>query len=221
MQAAHRFVCITDDPEGIDHDVEIVELPAFYANMQGCYPKIMLFCRETQELFDDRILYMDLDCVVTGPLDGLLPNGDADLLIHAKPLRFSVWEVLRSKAKRRQKRFYKAGFKYNAGLMMLRKYAHTQLCENFDEEKAGNLQQYYHVHGEDQVWIAHNIGFHKDVWTKGHGVYSYVSDMAGRKRANLPEDVRIVMFGGSHKPWDEKVLEASPWIREHYPLGLL
>lgn len=105
--------------------------------------------------------------------------------------------------------------------MYFRKNSHDYICEDFNEEEASALGKHYHVRGEDQVWVAYKVGFPKRIWTRRDGVYSYVSDMSGRKRETLPDDAKIVLFGGSYKPWDESVISASPWIQEHYPLKVL
>ena len=63
-----RFVCVTDDPEGLDEDIEVIKLPP---GLIGWWGKLYLF---KKDLFakGERIVYMDLDTVITGRLDGIL-----------------------------------------------------------------------------------------------------------------------------------------------------
>ena len=60
----HRFVCLTDAPSR--HQVETITLTP---GRQGWWNKIELF---RPHLFEGRVLYLDLDNIVVGPLDALL-----------------------------------------------------------------------------------------------------------------------------------------------------
>lgn len=63
-----RFVCITDDASGLDEGIDIVELPE---DLEMWYGKLYMFKRG---LFKDgaRMVYMDLDTVITGRIDDIL-----------------------------------------------------------------------------------------------------------------------------------------------------
>jgi len=73
-----RFVCLTDDSHGIDRDVEVFPLPqtgfdeaAFDAKKGGeTWRKVGLFQPGLADL-DSATLFLDLDIVITGPLDAL------------------------------------------------------------------------------------------------------------------------------------------------------
>lgn len=60
-----KFVCFTDDPQGIDTDIESRPIPE---RLKGWWPKLWLF---KDGHFDDgdKILYLDLDTIVVGALD--------------------------------------------------------------------------------------------------------------------------------------------------------
>jgi hypothetical protein len=64
-----RVVCFTDDPDGLDPTVEPQPLPA--DGLHGWWNKVALF-KETLPGVNGRVLYLDLDVVVTGSLDPLL-----------------------------------------------------------------------------------------------------------------------------------------------------
>ena len=72
----HRFVCLTDDPAGLDESVEAIALPG---DLPGYWNKIILFRRD---LFEPgtTLLYFDLDLVVVDALDPLL-EGETNLTI--------------------------------------------------------------------------------------------------------------------------------------------
>jgi Protein of unknown function DUF115 len=63
-----RFVCITDDPEGLDEGIEVMPLPD---DLERWWGKLYMFKRD---LFPDgsRMVFMDLDTVITGHLDDVL-----------------------------------------------------------------------------------------------------------------------------------------------------
>jgi len=65
----HRFVCITDDPEGIEgetyplwEDFRFIENPLH--KWVSCYRRLKIFSKEMKEIFGPRILVLDLDCVI-------------------------------------------------------------------------------------------------------------------------------------------------------------
>ena len=73
MGYPHRFVCLTNEPEGIDADVEVMPVPDFGLPQAewtrgGCWPKVALFAPDV--FADDEIvLYFDLDVMIVGGLD--------------------------------------------------------------------------------------------------------------------------------------------------------
>jgi hypothetical protein len=64
----HRFVCLTEDPRGIDADVEIKPLTE---ELPGWWNKIALFKSRIHDL-TGTILFLDLDMVVIGNIDEVL-----------------------------------------------------------------------------------------------------------------------------------------------------
>ena len=64
---AGRFYCLTDDPSGLERD--IIALPVSPL-CQGWWHKIYLFSWDHG--IDARLLYMDIDMVVTGSLEDFL-----------------------------------------------------------------------------------------------------------------------------------------------------
>lgn len=63
-----RFVCITDDPAGLDDGIEVLPLPS---DLETWWGKLYMF---KQGLFPDgeRMIFMDLDTIITGRLDEIL-----------------------------------------------------------------------------------------------------------------------------------------------------
>jgi hypothetical protein len=74
----HDFVCLTDDPGGLDADIATIRLPD--ADFAGFWNKISLF---RADLFEPgrTVIYLDVDVVIVGPLDFMLEETTADLTI--------------------------------------------------------------------------------------------------------------------------------------------
>ena len=64
-----RFVCFTDDADGLLPQVET--RPIMGEGLEGWWAKLWLFSDEAFEL-GDRIVYLDLDTVIIGPLDDIV-----------------------------------------------------------------------------------------------------------------------------------------------------
>jgi len=72
-----RFICFTDDPTGLDEGIETKPLPSF---LSSWWTKLYLFSEEAFPK-DDRVIYFDLDVVITGWLDDLVTyQGDFAIL---------------------------------------------------------------------------------------------------------------------------------------------
>lgn len=72
LRRPHRFVCITDEGEGLDPGIDVVPFPAFRVPRatwrQSCYPKIAMLAPGVVD-DDDIVLQVDLDVMVVGGLD--------------------------------------------------------------------------------------------------------------------------------------------------------
>jgi uncharacterized Rossmann fold enzyme len=62
-----QFVCFTDDATGLDPGIKVREVPA---GLSGWWAKLWLFSKDAFPE-GDRVLYFDLDTVITGPLDNV------------------------------------------------------------------------------------------------------------------------------------------------------
>lgn len=72
LSGSHRFVCLTDDPEGLDPAIESYPIPPLPLRPQdwqhGAWPKLGVFVPELHGL-KGRALFIDLDSVIVGSLD--------------------------------------------------------------------------------------------------------------------------------------------------------
>jgi len=74
-----RFVCLTDDPRGLDENIRSIDISAIRA--AGWWAKLALFNPDVA-IPDDAVLYFDLDTVVVGSLD----------FVSGMPLGFHILE---------------------------------------------------------------------------------------------------------------------------------
>lgn len=76
----HRFYCVTDDPTGLDPDIEVVDLPT--KGRIGNGPKLYTFSKGFLGLGpDDYVVSLDIDIVIIGNLDFLAANPELDFVI--------------------------------------------------------------------------------------------------------------------------------------------
>lgn len=71
LDREHRFICVTDNPDGLDSDVEGVAMPDLGIPLRyqkrGCWPKLSIFAPEVLPP-SEPTLYLDLDLMVRGDL---------------------------------------------------------------------------------------------------------------------------------------------------------
>ena len=83
-----RFVCLTNEPEGIDSSVEIFPIPDIgldeWHYYNGAWPKIAVFQKNLYEL-TGRCLFIDLDTVILGSLDSFFDMKGSLIAINNAP----------------------------------------------------------------------------------------------------------------------------------------
>lgn len=82
-----QIVCFTDDAQGIRKEVRCFDLPELGCppptNAPGKWPKVRLWNKELNGL-EGPALFVDLDVIITGNLDGFFSFGDPDDVILAR-----------------------------------------------------------------------------------------------------------------------------------------
>lgn len=161
--------------------------------LPGCLVRLKMFSPEWQKAHgippNCRIVCMDLDLVITGPLDPLFDRDDPFTILQgvnaANPCP------------------------YNGSLLMLRSGYRPDVWEDFSLEKAKKIP--FYSFPDDQAWLADMLpgaaaygpsdgvyGFRKPGWTTGD---------------ELPNNARVVSFFGSRDPAQFLHL---PWVRKHW-----
>lgn len=196
----HRFLCVTDQPDGIDPEVEIVPAWNDFADLPSpsggrnpsCYRRLRYFSPDVAPVLGSRIVSLDLDTVI---LDDVTPLFD-------RPEDFVIWGDTNPRTF------------YNGGLWLMTAGARAQVWTEFDPETSPQLARRAGHFGSDQGWISYCLGPNEAKWTTRDGVYSYRNAVRSMRRP--PDGARLVSFHGEYDPWDESVQKHSPWIREHY-----
>lgn len=194
-KSPHRFICITDDPEGLDDGVEALPIWDDHKNVPNptgggrpsCYRRLKLFDPAMSEILGDRFVMLDLDCVICGDLSPLFDRPE-DVVFWKSPTK--EWP-------------------YNGAMMMANTGARPQVWRDFDPIESPKLTQAIGYRGSDQAWISYKLGWGEAVWTVDDGVYYYG---VMRSRRILPPNARIVFTTGGSAPW---TLRWS-WVRKHY-----
>lgn len=199
--APHRFVCVTDRPDGLDPTlVEVVPAWNDFADVPSphggrnpsCYRRLRAFHPDVGAVLGERFLSMDLDTVVTGDLAPLVD----------RPEDFVIWGDTEPRSW------------YNGSLFLLRAGARPQVWTKFDPARSPREAFKAGRFGSDQGWISHVLGPGEATWNVKDGVYSYRVHLRPRG-GKLPTGARVVNWHGRVDPWSAEG-QALTWVREHY-----
>ena len=205
----HKFICVYDqvDPEGFDHSrVTSIPLPdsaKWTRNLKNpvsdrlpsSYRRLWAFSKEA-ECLGERILLLDVDCLIVADLKPLFEYSDADFVGWKPRLEFP------GKKTKEPKRI-------GGGTWLLRTGTNTHIWENLSEHgvlKAKNAGW----KGSDQAWLSYNFADSCVCWPKDMGIYN--NQETRLWKSNIPEDAKIIHFNGKEKPWHKKSKERRKWF---------
>ena len=183
LRRPFRFVCFTDDATGIEAGVEIrpMAVPGWRWNLR----KMLLY--KPGNGLTGRVLALDLDTVVTGPLDEIAAYGGA----------FCVLED-----------FYEPG-QAGGGVVSFRagEWAERLWQPLIDDPWAVHRA----TRGSERMWYRRALD-RPDFWQHllPGQIVSYKPRPGARLEA-LPEGARMVCFHGRPRPH-----EADGWVRAHW-----
>lgn len=190
----HRFICFTDDPEGIDSGIETYPVWDDYANIPNptgggrpsCYRRLKLFDPAMAEILGPRFVSIDLDCVVVGDLAPVFDR-EEDVVFWAQPS--NLWP-------------------YNGAMFMANTGARPEIWTDFDPERSPILTTQKGYRGSDQAWFSYRCP-DEATWGVEDGVLYY---RLMKDRSKIPDGARIFFTTAGNPPWDLPY----PWIKEHY-----
>lgn len=202
LTVPYEFVCVTNTPgEFTGKKIKIVPLDKAIWVTGTLYMKLMLWRRDIGSIIGDRILYLDLDCVVTRSLDPIV-NRVEDVIL---------WRNSYLQKDKKQRPIY------DMSIALITAGARPKLYEDFDP-KIHPKKMKRKWGGDDQEWANYKLSRTGEAyWTETDGIY----DARGLRRADngismeLPDDARIVFFPGSYIPQSNKAQKKHPWIKEH------
>lgn len=190
-----KFICVTDDPSGLNEEIQVIDLWDKYKNLGGCYNRLYIFSEEIKNLLGERFICIDLDCVIVDNIDAILTRKE-DFIIN--------------------KFISKGGHNqiYNGGLIMMTAGTRKRVWEDFHPIKSletlDRLRNEKNLVGSDQAWIQVNLGENESMFTENDGIYDY-SFLPDKK---LPENAKIIFFPGKVDPSQEK--DKVEWIIKHW-----
>lgn len=216
----HRFYCCTDDARGLDPEVGVIPFPENPGVRRG-WPDILVKLVLLREGFGGLVgatLFLDLDVVITGPLDPLFDY---------QPGRFCIihnWVHWRKKLLGRRPHVGNSSvFRFEAGQYH---YAYETLLREM--ARAEDKAQF----NTEQAFLTYAVG--DVVWWPEAWVRSYKWDCRPWFPLNwlvtpsLPQDCRILVFHGRPDP-DEAIrgfrgrkphhfMRPAAWIGDHWRL---
>lgn len=196
----YRLVCVTDRVESIRgipgvEPVQLWDVPkiALPADKPNCYRRLKLFDKDLdRSIFGDRVLSIDLDCVIVSNIDHILSES-AD---------FCGWTMY--------------GMPFNGSLWSLKVGSRPWVWDDFDGVVSRNRAANAGFIGSDQAWMSFSLCHSEARYTPDkHGVYSWKKHI---RKSGLPANASIVFFHGVPDPWDPalKEIPEAQFIYEHY-----
>lgn len=208
LTVPHRRVCITHRPDLIDF-METVPIDTEKHVPGTCAVKLMTYHPNIAEYLGERILVMDVDCVVTGNMDELV-NRTEDLVLWKNP---------------NYEEGGRRGF-FQGSMQLLIAGCRQQLWEDFDPKSTPRMVN-RRFGGMEQAWISERLNtsypepgweWKEAHWTEADGVYGagrlFNGQMDEGIQTELPENARVVFFPGDRAPNQPEVRQAHPWIEK-------
>lgn len=209
LKLPHRFVCLTNQPEGIDPGVEVMPMPEFGVpevewTKRGCWPKVALFKEGVFE-DDEVVLYLDLDVLVTGELDAfpkLLENDSAFYTLREwNPALLRALPVSMRPDRGSQGSVYV----WRAGEQ---RHVFADFTSRVEEVRANYWSDRFYL-----PKVAKNPRYLPYDWClsfKNHCLAPWPLNIV-RPDARLPRGARIIVFHGKPRPMDVMGSEGVRW----------
>lgn len=203
LKEPHRFICVTDDVNGFDKGVEVVQTPPEAVavgklrspegvRFPSCYRRLWMFS-EAAKALGERVLLIDVDLIV---MRDLAP-------IFAYKQDFVGWRPFRDWGPTHQVR-------YGGGIYLLNTGTRTDVWNKFKGEPSIRAARAAGFRGSDQAWLSYALGPKEFYWPKSSGIYS-IRDFMNTPHTP-PADARLVQFNGPVKPWNSPLT----WARTNW-----
>jgi len=211
LTVPHRIVCVTHRPDLVEGFIEVISLDAEKHVPGTCCVKLQAHKPGGVAKEGDRVLLMDIDCVVTGDLNPLVERDEP-----------AVWWTNPNFKVGGRRGFIQGSlqlFTVGATEFLWRDFC-PKTTPGFYNRRFG---------GAEQAWISERLntaypdaGWQWDVphWTDADGVYGagrlFNGEMDNGVQSELPENARIVFTPGDRSPSQPEFMAAHPWAKEFY-----
>ena len=203
LHLPHRFICVTDMPEGINCEtLPLVDLGVkpIMPDWPNCYNRLRAFGEEMGVQLShngDRFISIDLDTVIVDDITPLISRSEDFVILEGKSCH------------------------YNGSLWMMKPGARKKVWEEFDPAVSpimsmqGQNKGGGRFYGSDQAWISYCLGDGEATWKLGeNGLYQFTEINS----LKAPIDARLIFFAGDLKPWTENPLDDLRGIYNKYRL---
>ncbi len=202
-----RFICLTDNSEGIEEGIEILPLPEFddpspeYFKNCKAWRKLSLFDESVYDI-QGKVLFLDLDIVIIDSIDCFFEYSTMLSIIEnwSKPNRLMG----------------------QASVMCFEVGQHTHLLEKYRRQKDIVARE----HRTEQVYITRELGennfeFFPDDWCKSFKFHCLPGGVLNSliPPSKIPKNSKIIVFHGTPNPinairgeWGKPV----PWYKKFY-----
>ncbi len=205
-----RFVCLTDDSKGIREEVTCLPIPPLdlpQGIAERGWTKLVSFSADLHGL-TGTALFLDVDVVVVGPLDGFFEQPGEFLIIHdyKRP-----WRVTGNSS------VYRFELGAHADVLEYFRTHVNEVREKFRNEQA-YLSDFLHAQGKLKYW--------PEAWCpsfKYHGIPAWPTNYW--KAPEVPEGARIVIFHGECNPPDAlagkrnrrfRFIRPARWVADYW-----
>lgn len=197
----HRFICVTDEPRGLDSRIEAVPMPVRFDDLRNpsgerfpnCYCRLWNFSEDAKRVLGPRIFALDIDVVVVDDLRPLANRSEA----------FVGWCD------------DKFGWnKVAGGAYLLRTGSMTHVWTEFDAQRSPAAAFAAGNGGSDQGWMSHRIFPPPGRWSNRDGLMKL--NWTAKRAAVPPTGARIVFTNGLSPPWSLEQQRQYPWIADHW-----
>lgn len=189
-----RFVCITDMPDGLLPQIEVLPLPEMddipspHGDLYpSCYRRLWLFSQEAAEVLPGRVVCIDVDAVICGDITEFFDRHEDCVMWHDT----------------NHKRL-----KYSGGLWMIRTGTRTHVWDNFDPIESPKLAQAAGWFGSDQAWLSYCLDGEAS-WGREQGLYRTRDLVSGSSPL-------IAQTPSQYKPWTESFRVQFPHLYRHW-----
>lgn len=217
LQRPHRFVCFTDDAQGLRPDIEAMPLPTLglpqgQADLR--WRKLSVFAPTLADL-QGTTLFLDLDLVVVDDLEPFFTQPGPfriirdDELFRAKPLRRLNPE--------RDRFLASVG---NSSVFRFEIGAHTYVLDAYVADPVGAAQRYEISQQFQSAQLASHghLAYWPSDWCVSYKNHCVAPNVLSYLRApRLPVGARIVVFAGEPKMSDVMAGRGHRWYRRVTP----